>query len=192
VKVYLLRHGETLGNIEGRFSGVTDTPLSELGRDQSLRVKDKILGLDFDHVISSPLSRAIDTARLAGQPPTAIEEGLREMDFGKFEGLTYQEIQDQYPQDFDQWTLEGRDFVFPEGESLPGFYRRIIGVYKDVLNRFKGERILVVAHSGVIRCILCHEISENEEHYWKYRVDNASVSVISYESDYVILDRLNG
>lgn len=191
MKVYLVRHGETQGNIEGAFYGVTETPLSPRGKVQGQEAKEKLSAISFDHVLVSPLSRAVDTARLAGFEDVSLLEGLKEMDFGIFEGLTFDAIKSQYPKEVDRWTARKHDYVFPEGESLKTFYDRVIGVYQEILATYEGERILIVAHSGVLRAIFAHEISENFDHYWKYKVDNASVSIIAYEDNFTLLEKFN-
>jgi alpha-ribazole phosphatase len=191
MKVYLLRHGETEGNIKGAFFGVSETPLSQKGILQAKNAHNKVKDLTFDKVLVSPLSRAQETSRYAGFSQYEVIEDLVEMNFGTFEGLTYKEIEASHKEETALWIKEGYDYVFPNGESLEGFYKRVIGTYKNILKDYRGKNVLIVAHGGVIRSILAHEISENFQHYWKYRVDNCGLSVLAYEDNQIILEKMN-
>lgn len=191
MKVFLLRHGETEGNVNGQFSGATDTPLTKYGIEQANEAHLKLRGESFDVVVSSPLSRAHDTAKCVTTNTITLHEGLCEMNFGIFEGLTYIEIQEKYFEEYKVWKKEGTDYRFKNGESLRGFYDRVIQTYTELLKQYEGQNILIVAHSGVIRSILAHEISENFDHYWKYKIDNCKVSIIEYLDGFAILEASN-
>lgn len=187
MKVYLLRHGETEGNVKGQFSGVTNTPLTTYGIEQAKEAHLKLEGESFDVVLSSPLSRAYDTAKCVTDQDVELDDELKEMNFGIFEGLTYLEIQDKYPDEFKVWQQEGTAYEFVEGESLKSFYDRITMSYAKIIKKYQGKDLLIVAHSGVIRSILAHEISEEFNHYWKYKIDNCKISIIEYLDDFTIL-----
>lgn len=191
MKVYLVRHGETHGNVMGTFSGFTDTPLTEKGMAQGKAAHQKIIGESFDVVISSPLSRAVDTAKLmTGQEPILVE-GLKEMNFGVFEDLRYDTICENYPEEVKKWQEEGLYYLFPKGESVRSFYERVNATYQKLMETYQDKNLLIVAHSGVIRSIISHEISENFEHYWKYKIDNCGLSIIEYYDGYKVLGALN-
>jgi len=191
MQVYLLRHGETVGNVEGQYAGVTDTPLTEKGKSQAADAYLRFEHTKFDVVLSSPLSRALNTARVFSDQKIIELDGLMEMNFGKFEGLTYQEIEKKFPEECKQWKETTKDYEFPGGESLRGFYNKVVQVYQDILKTYDVEKLLIVAHSGVIRSIIAHEISESFDHYWKYCIDNCKVAVIEYSDQYKYLKALN-
>lgn len=194
MQVYLVRHGESEANIKGLFSGVTNTPLSTKGIEQAVGAGLKLSDNKFDAIYSSPLSRAYETAESIAkfnEIEINIADGLVEMNFGIFEGLTYSQIQETYPEMTEQWQLNPVSFKFPEGESLLDLFNRTMECYQGIISNFKGEKLLIVAHSGVIRSILANEISETFEHYWKYRVDNCKISVIEYSDGYKMLNLLN-
>lgn len=194
MKVYLVRHGESEANTKGLFSGVTDTPLTDFGRKQAREISDFLSKTIFEEIYSSPLSRAYETASLINEKHhnnIIIIDGLIEMNFGIFEGLSYKEIKSRYPDLTKAWQLKSSEFVFPEGESLIKFYKRIVLSYEEIIKNSKSDSILIVAHSGVIRSILANEISESFSHYWKYRVDNCRVSIIEYSDGYKILNGHN-
>jgi len=191
MKVYLLRHGETESNVRHEFSGVTDSKLSNLGKQQAVDAHLRFEDMMFDVVLSSPLTRALDTARVFTDHEVIVHDGLKEMNFGKFEGLTYKEIKERYPEEIEIWHNDTKNYVFPEGESLRMFYDNIVDTYHEILKTYDAENLLIVAHSGVIRCILAHEIAENFEHYWRYSIENCKLSVIEYTEDYHYLTGLN-
>lgn len=191
MQVYLLRHGETVGNVNGQYAGVTDTPLTEKGKLQAVDAYLRFEQTKFDLVLSSPLSRALDTARVVSDQKIIEIDELMEMNFGKFEGLTYEEIEKKYPEDVKEWIKSSKDYTFPNGESLKGFYEKIVKTYLEILDTYKVDKLLIVAHSGVIKSILAHEISDSFDHYWRYSVDNCKMAIIEYTGKYHYLKALN-
>lgn len=190
MKIYLLRHGETYGNVEGLYAGFTDTKLTEKGIAQAKEAHQRLKGESFDVVIASSLTRAMDTAGYVTDLDIIAMDSLKEMNFGICEGLTYLEILKEYPDVAKAFEGDFSSFVFPEGESLQLFYKRIVEAYQKLLKTYDRD-LLIVAHSGVIRSILAHEISENFDHYWKYRIDNCRYAILEYRDDYVTLNGLN-
>ncbi len=172
----LLRHGETVGNSSVRYHGRTDVALSHLGRLQ-MRAARQWLGTEFEltrfaPVISSPLQRAAEGAAIvAGTAVPIIEiKEFVEVDFGRFEGLTADEIRAEYPTDFERWNRDRLDpaFTYPGGESRRAFTQRVERGIKRMLELIDcpasstptathssagGDAGLVVAHRGVIRII---------------------------------------
>jgi alpha-ribazole phosphatase len=152
----LLRHGETVGS--PRFCGAMDDPLTELGWAQ-LREAVKREGVEWQRVISSPLSRCADFARDLGEQlalPVALDERLREMHFGDWEGRSAAELMTT---DAEALSLFWDDPVSntPAGaEPLLVFQARVLAAWRDILARHPGERILLLSHGGVVRTLLCH------------------------------------
>jgi 2,3-bisphosphoglycerate-dependent phosphoglycerate mutase len=144
VKLWLIRHGETHWNANRRFQGWTDVGLTEVGKSQATELAAVLSDRVFDGVWSSDLSRAVDTARLAyGEP--AVDQRLRELDFGDLEGLVWDELEPGI-----QTQLIGfDDFVAPGGESIADFKLRVI----EFLDGLPPGEHLVVTHGGVIRML---------------------------------------
>jgi broad specificity phosphatase PhoE len=165
----LVRHGETVGNSSIRYYGRTDVELSDPGRAQ-MRAARRCLqrrfgSAEFSFVIASPLRRAAEGAAIiagADCSITKIKEFV-EVDFGRFEGLTADEIRERYPADFERWNRDRLDpgFAYPKGESRAEFARRVehgIKLMLEVIDRAAAVAsgdglVLVVAHRGVIRII---------------------------------------
>lgn len=190
MKIYLLRHGETYGNVKGLYAGFTDTKLTEKGISQAKEASGRLLKETFEIVIASSLSRAVDTAKYVSDQDVILMDELKEMNFGICEGLTYEEIAEKHPHVKEGWNDDIKTYVFPEGESVESFYDRVTKAFKSIVETYDKD-VLLVAHSGVIRSILAHEISENFEHYWKYRIDNCKYAILEYNDGYVTLNGLN-
>lgn len=190
MKVYLLRHGETEGNVNKQYAGATDTPLTELGKRQAVDAYLRFENETFDVVYSSPLSRALDTARTFTDHEIIIDEQLKEMDFGIFDGLTYAEITEKYPEASKAWSKD-ENFEFPNGESYESFYNRVIKRYHEIIEAHQVEKLLIVAHSGVIKSILAEEITGGMDGFWKFSVDNCKVSILEYKHHNCYLTAMN-
>lgn len=165
----LVRHGETEGESSIRYHGRNDVALSELGRAQMRAARAAIQrdhgGLTFEAVLTSPLVRASEGARIiasAGAPaPLALEE-FAEVHFGDFEGLTREEISARFPAEYARWRADplSPSYTYPGGESRAAFAARVERGVVLMLSRWTPEcatiatRAIVVAHRGVIRTIV--------------------------------------
>jgi len=164
----LVRHGETVGESSIRYHGRNDVALSELGRAQMGAARREIelrLGaIEFEHIFATPLSRATEGAKIiAGADANIITvEEFIEVHFGLFEGLTREEIQARHPIEFEKWRADplAPSYTYPEGESRAGFTERVErGLAMtikmiDAERRAESERVLIVAHRGVIRTVV--------------------------------------
>jgi len=178
-RIYLVRHGETEGQSSIRYHGSGDVALSDEGRGQMEGVRAALPFVEFDLVVASPLRRSWEGARiLSAGAPVRIEQGFREIDFGRWEGLTRDEIRQRDPDRYEQWQQATGDFAFPGGERRADFRERV----REGLGRLLGSparSALVVAHKGVIRTaaeILCGEPLPEERpeigeivHLWRER-----------------------
>ena len=153
-RLILVRHGETEGQSSIRYYGVTDVPLSDVGRAQVLAAREQIPGETVQHVWASTLSRSWESARiLAPGRPIHLESNFREIDFGRWEGLTKEEIAVRDPELHRQWQAAPHEFPFPEGETRQAFRKRIARGL-DRLVATDVESALIVAHKGVVRTLL--------------------------------------
>jgi probable phosphoglycerate mutase len=152
LEVWLVRHGETTWNAEGRWQGQTDVPLSDLGRDQARKLAARLEGTRFDAVISSDLERALETARtvaagLEGSPEVLSDPRWREINVGALSGLT--------PAEAEAKGLGHRvrpfDDRFPDGESRADMAMRTSHTLTDLARERVGERVIVFAHGGTIK-----------------------------------------
>jgi 2,3-bisphosphoglycerate-dependent phosphoglycerate mutase len=158
-RLYLIRHGQSDGNAEGRFGGHGPTPLSELGKEQAEKTA-KLLAKEGVNVIySSDLFRAVETAEpLAKLLDLSINstEAFRERHVGVLEGLTFDESKNSFPKDY--YALVNRDIrhVITEGESYRQLLRRVTAKLNEVTREHQGERIAIFSHTGVICFLTLH------------------------------------
>jgi broad specificity phosphatase PhoE len=151
--VVLVRHGETEGESSIRFHGSTDVPLSELGRAQMSETSRGLAREAFDLVVASPLSRAWVSARiLSGGSPVRLERDFREIDFGRWEGLTKEEIEVTDPVLYGDWQDRVAGFDFPGGEPRAEFTKRVLRGFEG-LEQGRARSVLVVAHKGIVRTV---------------------------------------
>ena len=193
---FLVRHGETEWNSEGRAQGQSDVPLSAEGRGQAARIFAALLPMRFDAAYSSDLSRAVDTAACITQGrgmPLVKIEALREKGFGEWEGKTFKEMQESCPAMFKRmFSDESADFAPEGGESDRELYARVKACV-DVLRRrhAAGGDILVVAHGVTLRAVITSLLGLPPESMWRFRFENCAVSVVSVSKSGATLDMHN-
>ena len=157
----LLRHGDTRLSPEHRFSGQRDLPLSASGtRQAKAAARHLAAGVPIDAVVSSPLQRAVDTAAIAAAElglTTAIDEDLRETDFGDWEGFTLEEIQQRWPAAAAAWQ-HNPEQAPPGGESFADTSCRVNRACDRLLRDHSGQTVLVVSHISPIKILLCRAL----------------------------------
>lgn len=187
--LYLLRHGDT--GARGRFIGSTDLPITPEAKHQlqsSARLlKDKAI----TSVICSPMTRCRQTAEvLRLDAEITYDERLREVDFGNWEEMTFDDIAAGWPEKVDEWARWSEDFTFPGGENMGGFLARI----KDVscfVNESAQENMLLITHGGVIRQLICHYLGISHSSYLLFEVKAGMFTTLSLHSNGGILTSLN-
>ena len=193
-RMLLIRHGETERKSSERYWGATDVKLSDLGLEQAARLRDRLAAEEISAVYSSDLSRARVTAETiaAGHqlPVTSCQE-LREIDFGELEGLTFAEIDRLYPEVTELWKKQSLALKFPGGEAVAEFNRRVGQFMGRLAKHAPGETIVVAAHNGTLRTLLCLALGLSPEHRWQFRLELASLSIVETYSPGGILTRLN-
>lgn len=189
-KLILVRHGQTDMNVDGIYFGWLDPVLNEKGREQGKKAKDTIKSIFYDKIYSSDLKRASETAQYVNYLNREInyDKRLRELNFGIFEGLTYEEIQKKYPKECEESSKNWKDYNFLTGESPRELQRRAVE-FVESLDLEKNN--LVVTHWGVINCILSWYFSNELDSYWKYSVENGGVCIIEFVDRFPILKGLN-
>lgn len=194
LEIIFVRHGESIMNRNQVFCGWTDSKLTDKGILQAEIVCEKLKKEDLNLIISSDLDRCYKTAQIINKKHgiEIIQEfRLRELNFGKWEGLSYNEICKKYSEESKCWERDYINYKLSEGESLVEMYDRVNRAYKDILKRYEKGKILIVSHSGVIRAILSHEICQSIEGYWKFKVDNCGITRLQYVEGFPILTAIN-
>jgi probable phosphoglycerate mutase len=172
--VVLARHGETEWSLSLRHTGKTDLPLTEEGRRQAAALGPRLHAWTFSLVLTSPLHRALETCRLAGYGQQArVRPDLEEWDYGRYEGLTSQQIEGLQP----NWSL-WRDGC-PGGETAEDVGRRADRMLAEV--RGADGDVLLFAHGHILRVFAARWLGEPPEGGRHYALQTATVSVLGYE-----------
>lgn len=156
-RILLVRHGETDWNVESRIQGFTDIPLNHKGRAQARHLAGRLADMldqePVQAVYASDLQRAFHTAQALAEVfglTVRPEQQLRERHFGHFEGCTFKEIEERWPQDAARWRSRDPDFGPQGGETLAVFYQRCVDAASRLASAHLGQTIALVAHGGVL------------------------------------------
>jgi broad specificity phosphatase PhoE len=190
----LLRHGETDRELRGRCYGRLDVELSPEGRRQAASIAAALADVHLDAVHSSPLARALDTARALadgrGLEPVA-EPGLAEIDFGELEGLAYEDVRAERPGLFREWMETPTSVRFPGGESFAELRARVLEAVAGIRALHAGGAVAVVAHGGVVRVVLADALGLADG--LVFRLDQAygGLSVVDWVADAPVVRVVN-
>ncbi|MFJ2556944.1 MULTISPECIES: bifunctional RNase H/acid phosphatase [unclassified Streptomyces] len=185
----LLRHGETALTPDKRFSGSggTDPELSAIGRRQADAIATALAARGtVQDIVSSPLRRCRETAQAVADRlglDVRIEEGLRETDFGAWEGLTFGETQERYPDDLTAWLASPDVEPTGGGESFATVGRRVAAARDALLDRYRGRTVLVVTHVTPVKELVRLALGAPQESLFRMELSAASVSVVAYYAD---------
>nr|WP_238717914.1 histidine phosphatase family protein [Petrachloros mirabilis] len=200
LRLLLVRHGETDWNRDGRFQGQIDVPLNDNGRHQGQKAADFLKAVAFDFAVSSPMQRPRETAELIlahhPQVPLTLDEALREISHGEWEGALESEIESRYPGDLERWRTAPATVQMPAGETLQDVWERAIAAWERLVEQAKAQKLgqtgLVVAHDAINKVILCHLTGVGAEQFWNFKQGNGAVSVIDFpETGAPILQSVN-
>lgn len=155
-RVIAIRHGETAWNVDTRIQGQLDIPLNDTGRWQAQRLARALAGEPLQAIYASDLGRALETAQALADSvglEVITDPGLRERGFGIFEGRTWKEIEEQWPDLSARWRKRDPEFGPEGGETLASFYDRCISAASRIAAAHAGQSIAIVAHGGVLDCL---------------------------------------
>ncbi|MBU0665221.1 MAG: histidine phosphatase family protein [Proteobacteria bacterium] len=176
MRLILLRHGRT--GLSGRYVGSSDVPLSEEGREQILDLRSSLGTMKIDVLLASPMLRCTQSASLLELGlPMQLDSELREIDFGRWEGKTFAEIEAQDPELVQHWASGTDDFCFPDGEATAGFVSRVDAVRNRLLAS-DAKTMLLVTHGGVIRSLICGLLGLSQKNYLLFQVAKGHYSTI--------------
>ena len=185
MRLILVRHGETDSNKASLALGRDDVELNETGRWQAQRLAEALQGQPVAAIYSSPLRRALDTARAIAERhhlTVQVDDGLIEMDIGEMEGLTFQEVRDRYPQFLQLW-LGGRAAYepMPGGERLVDVQERAWQALERICGNWTQETVMAVTHNFVLLSILCRVLGLDLAEFRRLRHNVAAVSVLQVQ-----------
>lgn len=182
MRVFLVRHGETPWNAEGRYQGQIDIPLSATGEQQARALWKRLEAVSIDRAVASPLRRARQTAQIAlGERAgmLSLDAGLGEIAHGTWEGKLASEIDAEDPERFRAWREAPHTVQMPGGESLTQVFERVWPAFARALEGLRADQTaLVVAHDAVNRLILCKLLGLPFAQLWRFRQAPATMNLL--------------
>lgn len=182
-RLMIIRHGQTLWNLERKYQGHSDIALSDKGIKQAEAVAARLATEKIDAVYASDLSRACKTAEYIADKHNLkvnVMPELREIKFGEWEGLTYDQISARWPGMLGKLWTTPDELEIPGGESFYQLKERAYAAIKKIVKEHPEQTVVVVAHGGTIGTILCAMLDIHLNHVWSIKQDNTAVNVIEY------------
>ena len=191
VTTVLLRHGETALSGGRRFSGRGDIPLTGAGERQAAAAAERLAGRTIGAIVTSPLRRARQTADAVAKATgvaVEVEDGLMELDFGEWEGLTFAEARERWPGELTAW-LEDPSVAPPGGESFDQAAARVGPALDRVVAAHPGQVVVVVSHVTPIKTVICRALLAPPAAMFRMHLELASVTEIDWFADGPVLLR---
>jgi broad specificity phosphatase PhoE len=187
-RLIIVRHGETEYNLQKRYQGQMESSLTQRGREQAACAAERLKGERFDAIFSSPLSRAMDTAAIIrGERDTPIIPDMRlaEIKCGIWEGMQFDEMKAQFPNEMNTWLTQPHLHRMPGGgETLEDVKARACDFLDAILHDHKGKTILVVSHVVVILMMMMHFAGERPEDIWSApKQGNTAINIVEIGED---------
>lgn len=186
VKLYLVRHGQSIANVNNVFLGQHDLDLTELGFEQAKLTANYLKDVDVDAIYSSDLSRAYHTAQATAKligMPIVKDVGLREIDGGEWEELPFTELWEKYGEGLKLFTTDIGASKIEGGESVAELYHRFIGAVENIAKKHEGQTLFIFTHATCLRCFGAHCMNKGlkgmKDVPW---ANNASVTEAEYEN----------
>lgn len=193
-KLVLVRHGETEWNKTSRYQGVKDIELNKRGKNQAQMLYEYLKDEKFDAIYSSTLKRAYhtvkDIAEHQNKDVITIAD-LMEIDFGEWEGLTFSEIEEQYPELAKKWAKNPMCCKPPEGEHIKEVEKRVGNTIDRLVDENSDKKILVATHGGIVRIVIAYLLELPLSRIFSIEVDNVSITRIKFYEHYPVLKLLN-
>ena len=193
-KLLLVRHGDTQAGSSLRYWGQSDVELSAIGLRQAENLRNRLATQKIDVIYTSHLMRASVTAKtIASEHQLDIItcDELNEVNFGKVEGLTFDEVSQLYPEVAQTWLNRSLNLSFPDGENFDKFNNRVSKFLSRLEKHAPEEVVLIVAHAGPLRLLLCHILGLELCHWRQFRLDFASLTILETYSQGAIVNLLN-
>lgn len=192
-RLLLVRHATTIANEKGLWIGKTESEFSQKGKEELIGLKKQLAIWPITACFSSPSKRTLETAKTVLDEKCQIEkiEALREIDFGSFEGKNFSWAQSTLPEEVQKMIEEGNSYCYPGGESLAKAHQRTKAWLRDWLSTKPEGNYLICAHGGTIRSILSELVAEHEGLHWHFKVDPASLTIVTIQEDFAVIEALN-
>jgi len=193
-KVYLVRHGQTDWNKKLTFRGRIDVPLNEAGHREAKAISDALKDKNIGAIYTSPLRRSIETAQPIAKffhLEIVPVQGLIDISYGNWEGLTFSEVKKQYSDQYEKWEKKPDLIRFPHGETLDEAKERSFRAFKDIIKENPGKSILIIPHRVINKVLLCALLGLSNSHFWEIKQDTGCINLIEYLNNRFILSLVN-
>ncbi|MFC2044857.1 histidine phosphatase family protein [Chloroflexota bacterium] len=193
MQIILVRHGETELNVGQVFRGRIDVELNETGVKQAELLGQHLSRIKIETIYSSPLKRALKTAQIIASYHNLgveITPGLMDLDFGKWQGLSHQEVRDKYEELYLTWTKTAHLVRMPGGERLNDVRERAVRLVDEVNAKYEGT-VVMVSHRVVNKVLICALLGLDNSHFWNIRLDTCGITVFTRENGCLILTKHN-
>ncbi|MFH1199235.1 MAG: histidine phosphatase family protein [Candidatus Omnitrophota bacterium] len=176
-KLILIRHGQTQWNLKKKYCGFADIGLNATGKQQAKKLQKRLKNQVIDKIYVSDRKRAIQSAKiLFKERKIKIVPGLKEMNFGIFEGLTYKQIIKKYGKLYSKWLNKPYSITLPKGEGLKGLEKRVAKAIKKIVSLNKNKTMAIVCHGGVTSAFLNYILKTKD--FWGRVTDSTSLTIV--------------
>ena len=187
-RIFLIRHGETNWNKEGRFQGQIDIPLNENGKNQARKTFEYLRNISFNKAFSSSMHRPYETAQIILQNKKDLKiekiDSLVEISHGLWEGKLEAEIREEWPALLKNWHDKPEEVIMPEGESIKDVSERSVEAFDKIcLSQKDNDLSLLVAHDAVNKTLICNILGINYSNIWMIKQGNGGITVIDLFKD---------
>lgn len=188
MEFYIIRHGETNWNVEGRIQGQTNSRLTEKGGRQAHLTANKLKNMSFEAVYSSDLERAMDTAEILLQFHDYLnmekDVRLRERLFGDLEGISHESFKNDYPNIYEKFLSNDAEYRIPKGESKRDLADRAVDFFEEIAKKHTGEgHVLVVTHGGILNMFVRYILGMDFGIRRKFSLRNTAVNIVEYKDN---------
>jgi broad specificity phosphatase PhoE len=190
----LIRHGQTEWNQKERFRGWVDIDLDETGIRQAEAAAPRIAQWEVAAIYASPLRRSMATAEIIAQPlgiAVTPLEGIIDMNFGVWQGLSIDEVKRNYPALFKLWRFSPEILEIPQGDSLEDVRKRAAAAIDDLAARHREATVVLVTHRVVCKVLLCHLLGLDNSHFWQIEQDTAAINLFEINEGKATVTLLN-
>ena len=179
MKILLIRHGQTDWNFMGKIQGSYDSELNETGIVQAEELSKKLIENNYklSRIYSSKQKRAIKTAQILSKAINVDSiqiNGLEEMNLGEWEGLSWAEVKEKFPTEYEEWYIHRRYTKTPKGESYQDMLERALIAIRKIIKENCSD-VAIVTHSAVIMCLQCYVTNTSFNEMMKFNVDNTTI-----------------
>ncbi len=193
LRLLLARHGATQANLDGRYQGRSDAPLAAAGLGHAQRLGGWLAAEPLDLIVHSGSLRTAQTlqhAQLSPSTPVITDDRWREIDHGRWEGLTYQDLLNSAAEQARAHWADPWHVPAPNGETLAAVAERVAAAWADLRTQ-PAEHVLLIAHATPLQLLICTLLGTPLEHYWRWKLDLGSLSCIDLYAAGPIVNWLN-